>query len=56
MQCIGPVMLMSSYIPFISYDVSNLLSDLAMMGVVLGIYRRKNLIVVEKRRMSYECE
>ena len=55
-ECFGVVTITSTYLPFISYDYSYIMMDIAMMGLLLGIYRRKNLIIDYTSKEAIPCE
>ena len=55
-ECFGLVTFISTYLPFVSYDYSYIMIDIAMIGLLLGIYRRKNLIIVSTSREAIPCE
>lgn len=55
-ECFGLMTIISTYLPFVSYDYSYIMMDIAMIGLLLGIYRRKNLIIVSTSKEVIPCE
>ena len=50
----GRVMIISLPFPFLSYGMSHILIEYAVVGLLLGIYRRKDMIALPQREMSLQ--